>query len=704
MLTYEQFIDKFKIRLTDQQCSAVKSVNGPVLLLAVPGSGKTTVLVVRLGYMIHCGGISPESILTMTYTVAAANDMRTRFRSVFGDELCAALEFRTINGVCAKIIQIYERMTGGKAFDLLSDEKEISGLISAIYRDAAGTFPSEGDIKNVRTLITYAKNMMLAEKELSSLNRQCPRFSDIYKRYCEELRRRAVMDYDDQLVYAFNILKRYPSILAQIQERFQYICVDEAQDTSKIQHSIISLIASKSGNLFMVGDEDQSIYGFRAAYPEALTQFEQQHIGAKVLYMEKNFRSNALIVQAADKFISKNSIRHKKIMVPSRPEGEKICEVKLRFRSDQYEKIIELASAAPSEFVVLYRDNESALPLVDLLERRNIPYRIKAGDPSFFTHRIIQDIRSIITFSENPYDTEAFLQIYYKVSTYLNKSLAAEACAISRQENIPVWEAIFSLPELTAGAERGCCAIKAHTEKILLESGDQAIYRIYNQMGYREHLDRMGMKPHKIAILEAIGKGEKSVQGLMRRLDELESVIRNSKPSCNAGIILSTIHSSKGLEYDSVCIIDVCDGIFPETVIRNNQNTDRSLLLAYEEERRLFYVGMTRARNSLYLITYGDSPSYFCDDIFEKNIHKTRISARKSADVNINHTAMQNCGLNDREYTDFSEQCSAGSTIVHRFFGKGIVRSRDGDIINVEFNSGIKKLSVQSLFLQKLLR
>ena len=278
---YTQFREKYLNRLNEQQRAAVQSVEGPVLLLAVPGSGKTTVLITRLGYMIYCKGIDPKKILTVTYTVAATKDMSKRFASYFGEEMADQLEFRTINGICAKIIQYYGRKVGKAPFELVKDENTKAGMLSQIFLESEHSYATESDLKNVRTLITYIKNMMLTEKEILKLEeKEEIRISVIYKEYCRQLREQGMMDYDDQMLYAYNMLRRFPELLAHFQNMYPYICVDEAQDTSKIQHAIIALLSSKTENLFMVGDEDQSIYGFRAAYPEALLLFEKHHPNA----------------------------------------------------------------------------------------------------------------------------------------------------------------------------------------------------------------------------------------------------------------------------------------------------------------------------------------------------------------------------------------------------------------------------------------
>ena len=191
------------------------------------------------------------------------------------------------------------------------------------------------------------------------------------------------MDYDDQMVYAYNMLLKIPWLLEYFQNQYPYICVDEAQDTSKIQHAIIALLASRTGNLFMVGDEDQSIYGFRAAYPEALLEFEQHHPGAKVLLMEENIRSDANIVQAANRFIQNNTLRHEKHMHPSRPKQREIREISVANRKAQYSYLFKVAASCTNQAAVLYWDHECALPLIDLLERNGIPYRMRNVDITF---------------------------------------------------------------------------------------------------------------------------------------------------------------------------------------------------------------------------------------------------------------------------------------------------------------------------------
>ena len=425
-MEFAEFERKYALRLDPQQTAAVQAVEGPVLLLAVPGSGKTTVLVSRIGYMRFALGIPAEKILTMTYTVAAAGDMRRRFAALFGAGAAEGLEFRTINGVCSRIIRLYERRLDRTAFRLL-EAGEQAALLGELYRRRAGEFAPEGTVKALGAAITYVKNQMLGEEQLSEVSVEGVDFPPFYRSYCASLRERRCMDYDDQMVYALEILRRYPALLREIQERYQYFCVDEAQDTSKIQHRIVHLLASRSKNIFMVGDEDQSIYGFRAAFPQALTGFDRLYPRAQILYLERNYRSNARIVEAADRFIQKNENRKPKHMVPTRPAGEPVREIQVYNRQKQYRYLETLARTCDRETAVLYRDNDSALPLIDLLDRSGTPYRCRQVEGSFFTNRVVRDICDMFRFADDPWDGELFLRFYYKLGAGISRLAAREA-------------------------------------------------------------------------------------------------------------------------------------------------------------------------------------------------------------------------------------------------------------------------------------
>ncbi len=663
-MTWTEFTSRFPIQLNQQQESAVQSVEGPVLLLAVPGSGKTTVLVTRLGYMIFCKGIAPERILTVTYTVAATKDMAARFARCFGAEMAERLEFRTINGICARVIQYCSWKSGRTAFSLLTDEKRIAAMLSGIYQRIEHSYPTESDLQNVRTLITFIKNRMLGEEEIRALEKDAEiQLLRIYKAYNAELREHQLMDYDDQMVYAYTMLQRFPWLREHFQQQYPYICVDEAQDTSKIQHAIIALLASRTENLFMVGDEDQSIYGFRAAYPDALLEFEQHHPGARVLLMEENFRSDASIVRAADRFIQKNTLRHEKHMQPARPKQREIREIPLANRKAQYSYLLKVAedctaayAADPkrravaadevqeradggpatdalhadggrssSPIAVLYRDHECALPLIDLLERNGVPYKMRNADIGFFTNRVVLDICNIIRLAENPLNTELFMQLYYKLGTYLRKQDAQSIADISQLEGLSVWDVALKHGGLNAYTKGKVRAIQTHMRNMLKESAGRAVYRIVEYMGYREYMERSEIKDTKLDILRILADQEDSPRHLVNRLEKLRQVLKEKSSERDCPFILSTIHASKGLEYDSVYLLDVIDGVLPAQIPKDLKKAEKAELEAYEEERRLFYVGITRAKDQLYVFTMKTQHSAFCDELFQRTPKKSSV-------------------------------------------------------------------------------
>ncbi len=650
-MEWQEFERKFPQKLNEQQKEAVQSVEGPVLLLAVPGSGKTTVLVTRLGYMIYAKGIAPEKILTVTYTVAATEDMAARFASLFGTEMADRLTFKTINGICAGIIHTYGRKTGRTPFALLNDEKVIADTLAKIYQKTERTYATESDLQTVRTLITYIKNSMLTEAEIQELDKTADmKISAIYKEYNSWLREQKLMDYDDQMVYAYTMLQRFPELLRLYQDKFPYLCVDEAQDTSKIQHAIIALLASRTENLFMVGDEDQSIYGFRAAYPEALLSFEKNHSGAKVLLMEENFRSDAGIVKAADTFIQKNTLRHKKHMRATKDGEEVVKEIAVKTRDDQYRYLAAVAENCAAAqtggatgnvtadragsmignvtegkagsmtvgtshtVAVLYRDHECALPLIDLLERKEIPYRMRNAEISFFTHRAVLDVLNIMKLAMHPKDAETFLQVYYKINTYIRKEDALQIARISETQDISVWNAAVRYHGLSDYTMSSVQNTRMHMQQLLTERGDKAVKRILYYMGYQEYLERCGLKADKIEILRILGSREDSMAGLLQRLRELQDILTRKETDYSCNFILSTIHASKGLEYDTVYLMDVTDGILPAQMLKNPEKASREERETYEEERRLFYVGVTRAKSELYVFTTG-KPHSFCKEL-----------------------------------------------------------------------------------------
>ena len=693
LLQKETFIKQYAAGLNPQQLAAVQAVHGPVLLLAVPGSGKTTVLVTRLGYMVLCCDVPPAQILTMTYTVAATHEMRGRFAARFGAELAGQMTFRTINGLSAVILQYYSRVYGRRQPELMTNEGDITRMLTDIWQQVNREFPTESTLKELRTAITYIKNMALTDEEIEGLETDLASLPELYRRYQAALKRAGQMDYDDQMVFALQILRAAPPVLAYFQQRYKYFCVDESQDTSKIQHEIIRLLAGRSLNLFMVGDEDQSIYGFRAAYPQALMDFEQVYPGAQVLLMEENYRSSEEIVAAANAFVARSRYRRPKTLRAT--QGAQ-CPIEIRHitrREEQINWLFEEARRGGRETAVLFRNNESALPLVDLCEQRGVPYRFKKADLTFFTHKIVLDAVDFLHFAYEPANGERFLRLYYKFGLALSRQRALAACGASARTGRPILEELIRDPETKTRMRESLGDIYAAFKRIPQLNAADALDAVRHGCGYGAYLNQKGMDTGKLAILEMLAEQEPNALRLLDRLEELRMLIA-AKADVNSDVpfVLSTIHSSKGLEYDRVVLLDAFDGVLPakpEICCRTPEDTRQ-----YEEDRRLFYVAMTRARHKLVLFDCKTMPSVFVQEVIfnlpESRAERERAKAETNRVLGQNKPATAGPALPP---VDVAAVTRVGAAVQHAVFGRGVVTEFDGRFVTVEFSGmRVKKL------------
>ena len=689
----ETFIKQYAAGLNPQQLAAVQAVHGPVLLLAVPGSGKTTVLVTRLGYMVLCCDVPPAQILTMTYTVAATHEMRGRFAARFGAELAGQMTFRTINGLSAVILQYYSRVYGRRQPELLTNEGDITRMLTDIWQQVNREFPTESTLKELRTAITYIKNMALTDEEIEGLETDLASLPELYRRYQAALKRAGQMDYDDQMVFALQILRAAPPVLAYFQQRYKYFCVDESQDTSKIQHEIIRLLAGRSLNLFMVGDEDQSIYGFRAAYPQALMDFEQVYPGAQVLLMEENYRSSEEIVAAANAFVARSRYRRPKTLRATQGAQYPIEIRRITRREEQIDWLFEEARRGGGETAVLFRNNESALPLVDLCERRGVPYRFKKADLTFFTHKIVLDAVDFLRFAYEPANGERFLRLYYKFGLALSRQRALAACGASARTGRPILEELIRDPETKTRMRESLGDIYAAFKRIPQLNAADALDAVRHSCGYGAYLNQKGMDTGKLAILEMLAEQEPNALRLLDRLEELRMLIA-AKADVNSDVpfVLSTIHSSKGLEYDRVVLLDAFDGVLPakpEICCRTPEDTRQ-----YEEDRRLFYVAMTRARHKLVLFDCKTMPSVFVQEVIfnlpESHAERELAKAETNRVSGRNKPAAAGPALPP---VDVAAVTRVGAAVQHAVFGRGVVTEFDGRFVTVEFSGmRVKKL------------
>ena len=611
---YQQFKEQYHISLNKQQERALQAVEGSNLLLAVPGSGKTTVLVARLGYMVLNKNIAPESILAITYNNSAADEMQERFGSLFGESIGGKIEFRTINRLSRSIYVDYcHRKRQRKKIHI--EEWERKKLIRNIFKEYNDKYASENDLQELSTAITYIKNMMMSEEQILEIEEDYPHLSKMYFAYQSALEKQYQMDFDDQMVYALRILREDSDTLNALRQRYRYICVDEAQDTSRIQHEIIRLLAS-GNNLFMVGDEDQSIYGFRAAYPKALLNFRYDYLNPYILRMERNYRSTNQIVEKAQTFISQNKGRYEKNMTAERGDGEDVSLISVASREAQYMYLLDVAKTAKTETAFLYRDNESAIVLVDLFLRNNIQFKLRKPEMNFFEVHIVKDIVAFLSLAMNNHDARQLDQICNKGILYLKEKQRYWAIQNCQKKHISVFDAIDEQMQYVGPRYRNQSSqFRNIITKVSKASPVEAI-SILLESGYETYLRKKHFDTGKIEVLQILAKQESTIEGFLNRLHDLKRLLKQGFTSEHESpIILSTIHSSKGLEYDTVYMVDVYEGRFPSSrpniFSRSKDSADGE-----QEERRLFYVGITRAKNKLHLFEIKEKSSSYIDELF----------------------------------------------------------------------------------------
>lgn len=615
---YQEFKEKYHVILNKQQERALQAIEGAVLLLAVPGSGKTTVLVDRIGYMILVKNISPKNILALTYNKDAQLELQKRYYLKFGSNINSKVEIRTLNSLALKIYEQYcsgmkesKRLlvTGGEQYKIIRDIcKQIRNV----------SYISHGEIQEILTAISYVKNMM-NEANISQYNYEINEFSEIYKKYQAELEKKQWMDFDDQLIFALNILQSYPEILEQYRKEYKYICVDEAQDTSKIQHEIIQLL-SVGNSIFMVGDEDQSIYGFRGAYPKALLNFRYNYRNPYILRMETNYRSTKQIVDAAQSFISRNKGRYEKNMVANRDAGTPVRKITVKNRQEQYKELLRVARESHPDTAILYRDNDSAVVIADLLFRNNVPFNLKRPERSFYENRVVQDMINYLRLALDEYDWQAFDRICRKGILYIKASPQKYVVQICKTQKCSVYDALEQQSPYVKKHLKEIEILRTSLRRAKMETTKNAI-RIIMNAGYESYCRQENLDRGKLEILLMLATQEPDIKKFLEHLKELENKIKPGVTSDDVNaILLSTIHTSKGQEYDTVYMVDVYDGRFPSSRI-SAMFGSKDAATNEQEERRLFYVGITRAKNTLNLYEIQDADSMFISELFgsEKN-------------------------------------------------------------------------------------
>ncbi len=661
MIIFDE-LKKHHIHFNPQQEQAVLDESSRLLLLAVPGSGKTTVMVSRIARLIGEKRVPPSAILTMTFSREAARDMEARFRTLFPSLPCP--RFSTIHSFCYQVLARFAKAQGKTLPKNIETENapiRKSQLLRRIYNSLNPDFIGDDALETLESEISYITNRMIPPEEFPSHFFETAKIGEIYDQYTAFKRENGLMDFDDMLTLTLVLFERNPALLRQYQQRYRYLNLDEAQDTSLLQHRIVERLAEKCDGLFMVGDEDQSIYSFRGACPQVLLNFGSTYPGAGILKMEQNFRSGREIVDRTNQFIRQNQNRYDKNMFCDKPGEDCIYEIELPDYSGQYEQILELIRTLPpgERLAVLYRNSESAVPLVDLLDQNGIPFYMKEHRSPFFKSFVARDIQSFFRLSRNPNDIGAFRNIYYKL--YLSKKIYeyVESCYIQYDS---VFDAVLSIRMLRGTDVRRITDIRDRLPQIWDMPPIRALHYIEDRLGYGSFLEsRTGSTTenlhHKLNILKTVAAGCSSAEAFLSRLEELERRIAENPADRTAAVTLSTMHASKGLEFDRVAVLDLIEGLFPSTA--SVEARDGGDPASYEEEVRLFYVAATRAKKRLYLFESGKSngrrvyPSGFLYHL-----------------------------LGEAYNPDFK---LAGRKLYHTTYQKGVILALDGDTVTAEF-------------------
>ncbi len=672
--------NNFNIKYTKEQEKAVVHKEGNLLLLAAPGSGKTTVVVGRIGNLIH-NNVNPESILALTFSKASAIDMDKRYTNLFGSMNMGKPRFSTIHSFANTILNEYA-VKNNIGFTFIDEEKGSLNkhkLIKQCCFNLNKEYVQEDKLEDIIKNIGYVKNMMLSEKEIKNLKTGIKDFYNIYIAYESIKKENKYIDYDDMLTYAFNILKKDKTILKKYRERYKYIICDEAQDTSRIQHGIIWLLAKGKNNVFFVADDDQSIYGFRGSYPSMLKKFGSIYEKSSILYMERNFRSSEKIVTLTNKFIKANKERYDKNIYTKNPLGEDVKVQTFEKEEESLDYIINNISENKNDSIgILYRNNISAIPLVNKLVNFNMPFYIRDNKMGFFKHWILSDIKYFFNLSNNENDIEALEKIYFKTNSYISKNMI-EYLKKNYNKDESVFTILLRYPLIEDYNRRSIINFMNSIKSLKNKKLYIALDYIENEMMYLDYLNKSYSKEDSYKnlneifdILKTLSRDLESIQELFQTIEYIKSKIAESSFNKNkSNITLSTIHSSKGLEYDKVYIIDAIEGIIPSYESIEEEKKGNSKLM--EEERRLFYVAMTRAKNFLAIVSTKEKN--------DKRLSKSRFI------LEVNNI------LNPSEKNTVDYGIKIGDNVIHKAFGSGVVLNIEDDSIEINFSKlGIKKL------------
>lgn len=680
--------------LNDKQKEAVLADDGPVLILAGAGSGKTSVLTTKIAYLIEEKGANPKNILAITFTNKAAREMKERIIKMVGSK-AYDMQISTFHSFGLRIIkENYEKLGYEKNFTIIDSDDSLT-LIKKIMKEL-NIDTTRCNPKFIKNNISSCKNEMMSPSRYKSL--AVDDVSEItykvYGKYQEALKRNNSLDFDDLLTMPVMLFNKYKDVLDSYQELFKYVFIDEYQDTNEAQYILSKMISAKYKNICVVGDEAQSIYSWRGANYKNILNFEKDYKDAKVILLEQNYRSTKMILNAANSVIKNNINKKDKNLWTLNEEGEKIKYIKANDEKDEAsyvtKEIKELKNKGVNldDIAVLYRTNAQSRTIEEGFLNSNIPYRI-VGAFAFYSRKEIKDLLAYLKLIYNTKDDISLLRII----NYPKRGIGSKTVDNLSMESVLNGTSIFDT--IKSGKE---LEFKKQIEEMIDLSNNlsltETIDMVLNKSGIKkelesEHTLEADIRLENLNEFKSISKTfeeESGIASLEEFLNEVSLVsdVNEQKNDDTSKVTLMTIHAVKGLEFDYVFVIGMEENIFPHV---NSSFEEEGL----EEERRLCYVAITRAKKKLYLLnalrrtlfgkTSVNMPSRFISEIDDEYIDKP--SVKKEFISKLDKTKMFNLdnGLN------------VGDNVVHDSYGPGVVVMVDKSIATIAFKGvGIKKL------------
>ncbi len=711
--------------LNNRQKEAVTAGTGPVLILAGAGSGKTKVLTERVAYLVGQMNVHPLAILAITFTNKAAAEMRERIAKALNTDV-SALWISTFHSMCVRILRYSGKRLGYDSNFAIYDTDDALRLIKQVLEELGLKDDKNYPPKLIRSIISKYKNTTVDEDMYAFCDRTYPmqsyRIEDIFKRYSDEMRRQNAMDFDDLLLNTLKLLAEDEETRAYYQNRFQHVLVDEYQDTNMVQYRLTKLLSGKYRNLFVVGDDDQSIYAFRGANIQNILNFEKDYPDAKVIRLEQNYRSDIKILKCANSVIQNNQGRTRKTLWSQIEGAEKPRLYTAASDRDEAEfiareiGILSRQGARFGDMAVLYRQHTLARVIEEKLRLYAVPYRVYGG-VSFYERKEVKDMLAYLNLVANPVSDVHFMRIINVPKRGIGAATIQKITQTAHENGISCMDAVLSAQTYFAGQSFAkklgdFASIMRKQYETAAESGVPDIIRnLYEQTGYREMLkDEFpdDYQPRMENVEELINSAyefeQNGGEGLTDFLQNIALITDLDSMDEAGGVTLMTIHAAKGLEFETVFVAGVEETLFPSRMAVDENNI--------EEERRLCYVAITRAKKNLYLTNaqrrsfFGEfamnPPSRFLAEIDPELIeclNRPQQPAFGKQQAAPAHAPQSRPAWKPEEKKpqQVSKEYRVGIVVAHKTFGKGPIVSIAGEgnqqVATVEFDvAGPKKM------------